>query len=459
MPNSVSSPGSKAGKLSLQAWLAMFLSAGLCLLLLFVVISRKLAIEKMAMERAIIEKSIKINEIVPKLLYKTQALAALVIQSNGAVRDFDRVAATIVDDPAVLNILIAPGGVVSAVYPLQGNEKVVGYNLLGPGPGNREARAAKEHGRLIFGGPFPLVQGGQALVGRLPVWLGAPGEEKTFWGLVSVTLKYPQVLYGAGLDTLETLGFAYEIWRINPDTGDRQIIAASEYKYDGTAPYIEKHISILDADWYFRILPVKTWYEYAENWMFIILGLGVSVLVTCIVQNNSVLKKLQYNLEDMVRTDPLTGLLNRNGLFHELEELVRDGKPFILYYLDIDHFKKINELHGHQTGNRALTVFCETIRRHLGSGHIFGRVGGDEFVVCRPANGTEAVSDILWKDIETDLALPADNGRDAEIVLEFSRGSAAFPDDGGDADALVRCADMRMYRQRQERRAARQRAG
>ena len=75
----------------------------------------------MNMERAIAEKSIKISDVISRLLYKTQALSALVIQSNGAVRDFQRVAATIVDDPAIQNILIAPGGVVSEVYPLDGN--------------------------------------------------------------------------------------------------------------------------------------------------------------------------------------------------------------------------------------------------------------------------------------------------------------------------------------------------
>ncbi|MFR5881500.1 MAG: hypothetical protein ACLUEQ_12225 [Cloacibacillus evryensis] len=71
---------------------------------------------------------------------------------------------------------------------------------------------------------------GQALVGRLPVYTGRDSVEK-FWGLVSVTL-YPEALNGAELDQLKAQGFAFEIWRINPDDGKRRVIAHSGYLYD-----------------------------------------------------------------------------------------------------------------------------------------------------------------------------------------------------------------------------------
>jgi len=123
-------------------------------------------------------------------------LSALVIQNDGEIENFKQVAAIIIDDPAILNVLIAPSGVVSDVYPLQGNEAVIGLDFFGEGAGNKEAVMAKETGQLVFGGPFDLVQGGQALVGRLPVWIDMPDGNNAFWGLVSVTLKFPQILDG-----------------------------------------------------------------------------------------------------------------------------------------------------------------------------------------------------------------------------------------------------------------------
>lgn len=227
-----------------------FIALFICLSLIGLAIHRKNRLETFKMENLILERRGKIGDIITALLFKTQALAALVIQDNGQVEDFDRVAATIIDDPAILNILLAPNGVVTKVYPHSGNERLVGFDLLGQGEGNKEAVKAKELGTLVIGGPFTLMQGGgEALVGRLPIFMDLPGGGKRFWGLVSVTLRFPQVLAGAGLELLEHEGYTYEIWRVNPDDGQRQIITGSRRAPGEGAPYFEEHIPILNADW------------------------------------------------------------------------------------------------------------------------------------------------------------------------------------------------------------------
>lgn len=432
--------------------LAFFMSLTLCLGLVSLAVHHKSNLEKMNMERAIAEKSIKISDVISRLLYKTQALSALVIQSNGAVRDFQRVAATIVDDPAIQNILIAPGGVVSEVYPLDGNEKVLGHNLFGKGAGNTEAMLARRKGQLVLGGPFHLVQGGEALVGRLPVWTHWPGGVKVFWGVVSVTLKYPDALREAGLDSLEREGFAYEIWRTNPDDGKRQIIAHSGYSYNGDVLFVEKHISILNADWYFRILPVQDWYERHETWILVIIGLGMSLMFAFIVQNNRNLTVVKDELEDMVLRDPLTGLLNRKGLFREMERLIARGWPFQAHYLDLNYFKQINDVYGHSVGDHLLVRFAEGVQRHLGPGRILARISGDEFMLLEeggpePGNGEDA----LWVNIEREFATPVLHEQGSDIRLSFSRGTALFPDDGDNVDDLIIYADKNMYKQKREK--------
>ena len=429
-------------KISPRAKAAFLLSVIFCSFLVGVSIRNKSEIERMTMEHLIMEKSIKIAEVVSKLLYKTQALSALVIQGDGAIVGFERVAATVADDPAILNILIAPGGVVSDVYPLAGNERLIGFDLLvTDDAGNAEARMAVERDQLVFGGPFNLMQGGRALVGRLPVWM-TRGGVRSLWGLVSVTLKYPQVLDGAGLGALEKQGFAYEIWRVNPDDGKRQIISSSSYDYNQGTRFIERHIPILNADWYFRVSPVFEWYQYPENWVLILMGLLISFMMAYIVQNNTVLREIRRRLERLVRTDVLTGALNRQGFLHALGELIRAGGSFTLCYLDLNYFKHINDTYGHIVGDRALVAFSRKVCGCLDDGCTFGRMSGDEFVLICPGEG-----EVPWAAINAEMEGALEAAGEL-ITLSFSKGCAIFPRDGVTADELISCADRRMYEEK-----------
>ncbi|MDO5114728.1 MAG: CHASE domain-containing protein [Synergistaceae bacterium] len=177
-------------------------------------VNNKQNMERAQMEQLVTVRGAKVNDVICKLLYKTRVLSALVVRNDGRVVDFDRAASTIVDDPSIRNVLLAPGGVVKYVYPLEGNEKVLGLDFFSEGSGNIEAARAKETGTLVLGGPFDLVQGGQAIVGRLPIYVGDEKNDENFWGIASVTLNYPEALNGAELDELRTRGLAFEIWRI-----------------------------------------------------------------------------------------------------------------------------------------------------------------------------------------------------------------------------------------------------
>lgn len=438
--------------ISSRAVAAFCLCIGLCSMLVFITIRNRSNVERMTMEQLIVEKGIKVTEVISRMLHKTQALAALVIQSNGEIENFDRVAATIIDDPAILNILVAPGGVVSDVYPLQGNEKLVGYSLLGEGAGNREAAYAVQKDALVIGGPFDLMQGGQALVGRLPVWLDAPDGTRFFWGLVSVTLRYPEALEGAGLAALRHQGFAFEIWRVNPDDGQKQIIANSDYVYDRKARYVERHIPILNADWYFRISPVRVWYHYVETWVLIFVSFGISLLIAFVVQNNHELKMMKLELERMVQIDSLTGLLNRKGLFIRLERLAVAGKTFDLHYMDLNYFKQINDLYGHNVGDFVLREFSRKIVERLDESRFLARISGDEFILVHIRGDAEADSDeVFWRGIDEVFSEDIYTSREGDIRIHFSRGVACYPEEGGTIDEIISIADERMYDVKRQR--------
>jgi len=424
--------------------LVFLVSLVLCWVFAAISIQDFLSHERSMMDRLIAEKSIQINKSISEMIYKAQSLAALVLNDDGKIHDFRRTAATIVDDPAILNVLIAPGGVVSDVYPLEGNEQVLGYNLLGPGAGNKEAIEAFKKGQLVFGGPFTLIQGGEALVGRYPVYLPDENGEKWFWGLVSVTLKYPEVLSGAGLESLQREGLGYEIWRINPDTQQRQIIAASDYPYKKNS-YVERSIKILNTEWFFRIMPVSYWYEQPQSWLLIFAGLCASLMIALIVRNSFALKKMKSELKFLSCSDSLTGVYNRVGLFYQLQDMIMQKRPFLLYYLDIDHFKRISDACGHAAGDHVLREFCHRICRRLEKNQFLARISGDEFVlvhVFEAGSGKKPIS--LWEGISRDFSMPMYISSQENITLSFSVGCASFPEDGKNIDDIILTADERM---------------
>ena len=102
---------------------------------------------------------------------KTRVLEAYLIQTSGDYSDFGRVAHVLLREDYVRNVLFAPDGIVDGVFPLEGNEDVVGLNMYGDGAGNLEAQAAIEKEALYIAGPFQLIQGGLGIAGRLPVFL------------------------------------------------------------------------------------------------------------------------------------------------------------------------------------------------------------------------------------------------------------------------------------------------
>lgn len=409
----------------------------------FSYIQNKSEMECSKMEQLLLAKSTKVGSVLTNMLYKTHIIAALVVQNNGATEGLERVMPTILDDPSIRNFIIAPNGVVEGVYPLESNKEVIGLNYFSEGAGNKEAIIAKEKGALVLGGPFEVVQGGkQAIVGRLPVYF--PG--KKFWGIVSVTLNYPDALESAELSALESQGFAYEIWRSNPDNGERQIIANSNYDYNKKALYIEMPLRILNAEWYFRLSPIRLWYQHPETWILISLGLVISFLLATLTAHNKELKKIKNELESISNRDELTGVFNRRGILGYLENLV--GEPqnsFALAYIDVNKFKNVNDQFGHLVGDRLLQQLVKVFGLYMNDKQTLGRVGGDEFILI--SEGETAVSDLveLFEIVREKLQHTLPIERSHYIDISICVGTAVYPEDASNIDALVKCADIRMY--------------
>ncbi|MBK6293687.1 MAG: CHASE domain-containing protein [Rhodoferax sp.] len=173
---------------------------------------------------------------IERALSATYAIAALVRQGQGSLPNFESVATQMLPFyPGIAALGLSPNGVIQHVVPLAGNEKSIGFNQLQDLAQNKEAIRARDTGQLTLAGPLKLAQGGLGVVGRLPIFLDDAKGERAFWGFTYVTLRFPQALQAAQLGELSRRGFAYELWRVDPTTGERQQIDASGLDGAGVA--------------------------------------------------------------------------------------------------------------------------------------------------------------------------------------------------------------------------------
>jgi diguanylate cyclase (GGDEF)-like protein/PAS domain S-box-containing protein len=173
------------------------------------------------------------------------------------------------------------------------------------------------------------------------------------------------------------------------------------------------------------------------------------------VLDMSVVRHLHQQLEFQAVTDPLTGLLNRRGFYQTVENLLLRGEradsAWVLMYLDLDGFKRVNDFLGHDAGDRVLRWVSEQLKACLRPFDILARMGGDEFTALLDLEFPEQAAKIAEKLIERVSICQQIDGLD--IALGASIGIATFPDCGANLDGLLRAADIAMY---EAKRAGRQ---
>lgn len=156
----------------------------------------------------------------------------------------------------------------------------------------------------------------------------------------------------------------------------------------------------------------------------------------------------EQRLTELATTDSLTGLANRTRLAdvfeRELSHARRNGTPLALVFLDIDHFKQINDRHGHKTGDKALRHFADLLSQRLRASDLFCRLGGEEFAVLLPGTSAEQAASIAQSLCERLAATPLELD-DGPLPMTLSAGVASYGKDGGQLDELMQAADRRTY--------------
>jgi diguanylate cyclase len=177
-------------------------------------------------------------------------------------------------------------------------------------------------------------------------------------------------------------------------------------------------------------------------------------MVMAVVRDITSRKLLEAELAHRALHDPLTGLANRALFFDRLRQAMqqarRNRRQVALVMLDLDRFKSVNDLHGHQVGDDLLKRISAKLARGLRATDTVARIGGDEFAWVLPGvSGRQAAMVMLVKLLSAVPARISSGGRTIEAGI--SAGLAMFPDDGEDVDTLMRVADVELYAAKRRR--------
>jgi len=149
-------------------------------------------------------------------------------------------------------------------------------------------------------------------------------------------------------------------------------------------------------------------------------------------------------------SDPLTGIFNRrffdDHLTNEIQRSARYERPFAIAMIDVDHFKRFNDAHGHLAGDRALRTVARLIQRAIRRSDIVARYGGEEFVVILPESDARQAGERveqIRRDIEAETHSIGRHAPPARLTV--SAGIASWPADGPDGESLTARADERLF--------------
>lgn len=369
----------------------------------------------------------------------TDTLKQVVISGDGNINKFYDIAENMMDD-SIQSIQIAPNGVVTEIYPKEGNESGK-IDLIKDSDRGEISRYARDNDTVIMQGTFELKQGGYGIAVRNPVYLENENGQKSFWGFTIVILKVPEI-FSESVEALSNFGFKYSLQKCaSPWDDTYERVYGSKKELNNPVIY---DFDVYRDKWRLEILPKSGFYNNSNLiYMFIggviivLLLTGLTVALISINENRKLFKKLAV-------TDTLTGICNRLGFNRQVEQYMRQNpqKHCVVAMLDIDDFKLVNDVYGHAAGDGVLQKLAESMKQYFSKDVILGRNGGDEFSIFMPDCTAVEVKPFLKKFTEETRNFYC---KGEAHTFTISLGFAEYPVLADDCSKLMRCADMALY--------------
>lgn len=345
------------------------------------------------------------------------------------------------------HVAIAPDLVISNVFPLAGNEGALGLDYQTTSAQYASIQAAMEAKEIVVNGPIELVQGGTALIARVPVY---HYESGAFWGVISQVIEHEELLDDAGL--YESNLFDKAIRGINGSGSSGAHISGTESIW--THKVVTTQVTLPYGEWTLGAFPKTGSWElpmssYTLHWVIGgIITIAFSLLVFTLLNNFNRLQVAFNTISHQARYDSLTALPNRHYFMQVLADNIREKArfktPFAVLFIDLDHFKEINDSLGHEAGDELLIEVGNRLKATLRGSDLVARFGGDEFVVILHDLDDPIDAEFLANKILQSLS-PTIEIANHDVMIQGSIGIAIYPEDGSNSSDLIKHADLAMY--------------
>ena len=367
----------------------------------------------------------------------TDALEQTLISENGEIHQFDTIAGNLMSD-SIESVQLAPNGVVTDIYPDEGNEAGK-IDLLQDKDRKEISCYARDNHATITQGPFELKQGGYGIAVRNPVYLKDKSGQEYFWGFTIVILRVPDI-FSDTVSALSNFGYEYKILKTDTPWSDTYKVV---YQSDGQIDHpVSYSFTVGDGTWKLEVTPKTGW---RNNTLLIIISgmfLTISLLLSVLTRVWLIAKEHKNKYKILARTDSLTNIYNRYGFDELAEKIISKNPHFVAALLDIDDFKFINDIYGHSYGDKALKSLADSMKAFFPSDALLGRNGGDEFCILLP-NCTFKEAD---KQLQQFTKLPKTfSYHGKELAFYISLGYAEYPTFAASPSQLMRCADAALY--------------
>lgn len=369
----------------------------------------------------------------------TDTLKQLLINGNGQIINFSKVAENLMSY-SIQSVQLAPNGVVTEIYPEEGNETGK-IDLLKDSNRGEISNYAKDHNITITQGPIKLKQGGSGLVVRNPIYLEDENGQEYFWGFTIVILRVPEI-FEDSTNALSKFKYNYRLSR-EASVLDKKYVEV-DANCDKMIRPVTYNLTVGKEKWKLEIMPRAGWSNSTTLYLIFFGGLSLVLLLTGLTTLLFLLDERRVELKELANKDGLTKLYNRYG-FDEMAEKMISKNPkehCVAVLLDVDDFKLINDMYGHAYGDKALISLSENMQKFFPSSALLGRNGGDEFCILLPNCTMEEVKESLIEFTKTPKTFSY-KGQTYSFCI--SLGYAEYPNNAIERSQLMRCADTALY--------------
>ena len=369
----------------------------------------------------------------------TDVLKQLLISGTGEINQFDTIAKNIMSD-SVESVQLAPAGIVTDIYPADGNEAGK-IDLIHDKERGEISIYARDHHSIITQGPFELEQGGYGIAVRNPIYLKDENGQEYFWGFTIVILRVPDI-FSDSTSALSKFGYEYSLSKTdNPWSDNYKVIYQSDRQLTNPVSY---DFTIGTENWKFEIMPKNGWENNTLIAVISVFFIAITLLLVILTRVWLVSKENKNKFQILAQTDSLTGIYNRYG-FDELAENMINKNPkakFVAVLLDIDDFKLVNDIYGHVYGDKALRSLADSMKAFFPTDALLGRNGGDEFCILLK---NYSCADVKEKLQQFTMAPKTFSYNGKEHQFYISLGYSEYPTFASNRSQLMRCADAALY--------------